>query len=51
MDNEQYKFVEFEKYCDSCKYKNTKADDDPCDECLSISARLYSHKPEKYEKS
>lgn len=52
MDNENYKFVEYDKWCDTCKHKDEI--DDPtketkCDECLSEPARLYSHKPINYE--
>jgi hypothetical protein len=47
---DRYKFVEYEKYCNQCKFKDTPDDEEPCDECLTISGRLYSHKPEKFEK-
>lgn len=39
------KEVNFNSYCYSCKYVNTKEEDDPCDECLSHPSNEYSHKP------
>lgn len=47
MDN--LKEVYFYKYCNTCKFRSTYDDDNPCDECLSIPARENSHKPEYYE--
>lgn len=44
----QYKFVEFEKYCQACKYeKDEKPDEinEKCDECLIYPALENSHKP------
>ena len=43
-----YKEVYFEKYCQTCEYKEVKEKDDPCDECLSNPTNLYSHKPVNY---
>lgn len=45
------KIVYFETYCQKCKYVNKKADEEPCNECLSIPAREYSHKPIKFEEN
>lgn len=43
------KFVDF-SYCASCKHKDTKEEDDPCNECLNQPAREDdSRKPIKYE--
>ena len=47
---EPYKLVDFDRYCPTCKYKDLKENEDPCDECLAMGANLYSHKPVKYEK-
>lgn len=44
------KFVEFNKYCPTCKYNDTWEVKDPCDECLAVSARYGSEIPEKYDK-
>lgn len=46
---ENYKEVYFDQYCKTCKYKDTKETDDPCDECLYEPVNLYSHKPVKWE--
>lgn len=46
---ENYKEVYFDQYCKTCKYKDTKETDDPCDECLYEPMNLYSHKPVKWE--
>lgn len=43
------KIVDFGKYCITCKYEKLKESESPCDECLSITARMNSHKPEKWE--
>ena len=43
-----YKEVYFNKYCQTCKNKDVKESDDPCDECLSQPVNLYSHKPVNY---
>ena len=43
------KFVDY-SYCASCKHKDTKEEDDPCNECLNEPAREDgSRKPIKYE--
>lgn len=43
------KIVEFDKYCDSCVYAENKEKEEPCNECLSNTTNLYSHKPVKYK--
>lgn len=43
-----YKEVYFKKYCQTCKNKDVKESDNPCDECLSQPVNLYSHKPVNY---
>lgn len=48
MEN-QYKLVDFKKYCKTCKHKDVKAIEDPCNECLGEGANLNSEKPVKYE--
>ena len=47
--SENYKEVYFDQYCKTCKYKDMKETDDPCDECLYEPMNLYSHKPVKWE--
>lgn len=48
-NNDYMKEVDFEKYCKTCKNNKLKEEETPCYECLSIPARPYSHKPERYE--
>lgn len=44
------KFVEFDKFCETCKYKDIKQDEEPCNECLENPVNEHSIKPIKYEK-
>ena len=46
---EECKEVRFDWYCKSCKHKDVKDSDDPCNECLDNPVNLHSHKPTKYE--
>ena len=50
MDYQSYKEVYFHEYCKTCKHKNIKNTEEPCDECLGEPTNLNSHKPVKYEK-
>lgn len=36
-------------YCNVCKHKDVKQEEDPCHECLNIPMRQFSHKPEYFE--
>lgn len=49
MDN--YKEVFFSEYCKTCEHKDIPGDEEPCNECLTIGARQYSHKPEKWKEA
>ena len=40
-----YKEVYFHQYCSTCRYREVKESDKPCDGCLSESMNVYSHKP------
>jgi len=42
-------FVDFEKYCKKCRNKDKAENENPCDECLDISVRSQSRKPQYYE--
>lgn len=44
------KFVDFNKYCETCKYKDLGGAEDPCNECLENPVNIGSVKPVKYEK-
>lgn len=45
----QYKIVEFHKFCETCKHKDVDEVKDPCCECLDNPAMVDSHKPMHYE--
>lgn len=45
---EIYKEVYFNEYCETCKFKDMKENEEPCAECLSYPANVYSHKPINY---
>lgn len=47
-ESDNKKEVDFKKYCATCQYENTPAEEEPCCDCLEHPARQYSHKPEKY---
>lgn len=42
------KIVNFE-YCNTCEYKDTPEDENPCHECLNEPVNLYSEKPVNYK--
>ena len=48
MDND-YQECNFETYCKTCKYKDIKEVEDPCNECLDEPMNLYTDKPVKYK--
>lgn len=43
------KEVLFEEYCKLCKHFSKDDCDDPCNECLSASYNIDSHKPVNFE--
>ena len=43
------KIVEFDKYCETCEYKDTKEVENPCHECLSNPTNVHSKKPVNYK--
>ena len=47
--NEEYKEVNFKKYCETCKHKNVNEVMGPCYECLEHPTNLYSSKPVGWE--
>lgn len=49
MDISERKFVEFEKYCKDCKFKDLEETEEPCCDCLAEPVNLYSHKPVKWK--
>lgn len=48
MENDNKKEVYFHEYCNKCKFEKLKEEEEPCNECLHVPAREYSHKPEKF---
>lgn len=48
MSDYGFKIVDFATYCKKCKHLDKKEDETPCDECLKISARIGSKKPERW---
>lgn len=42
-------FVDFEKYCKTCKYRQLNEVKDPCNECLVHATNWDSEKPVHYE--
>ena len=51
MNEDGMKEVYFGIYCKTCKYFDMDENslESPCDECLSYSSNLYSHKPVNYK--
>lgn len=43
------KIVEFDKYCETCKYKDVKEVEDPCNECLDNPTNINTKKPINYK--
>lgn len=43
------KIVDFKKYCETCKYREVKEVEDPCNECLDNSVNQHTSRPVKYE--
>ena len=50
MINNEQKEVYFDQYCKTCKNVNSKATDEPCNNCLSNPMNNNSHKPVNWEK-
>ncbi len=46
---DDYKIVDFEKYCTKCEHRDLKESDDPCFDCLDEPTNLNSHKPVYYK--
>lgn len=44
-----YKQVEFDKYCETCVYKDLKESEEPCNSCLEEPCNEHSRQPVKYE--
>ena len=49
MDINGMQEVYFDEYCQTCKYKNVKDHDDPCNECLDNPTNKHSNIPINWE--
>ena len=49
MDSNIFREVRFDKYCETCKYKELDEVKDPCNDCLAIGMREETEKPEESE--
>lgn len=49
MEGENIKHVNFDDFCHKCEYRENLENEDPCNRCLTIPARQYSHKPEYFK--
>lgn len=47
---QDYFEVDFRKYCKTCKHKDKKDTEMPCDLCLHNATNLHSTKPVRWEK-
>lgn len=43
------KFVDFYSYCVSCKHRDKKETENPCDECLKEPVNTNTSKPVRWE--
>lgn len=46
-----YKEVYYDQYCETCKHKDVKDTDEPCNECLDKPINLHSHRPVNWVKN
>ena len=46
---DEYKEVYFDKYCETCEYKDAPEIEDPCAGCLDNPIKPNSHKPVSYK--
>lgn len=42
-------FVEFDKYCNKCEYKDLENFKSPCNECLESPVNIYTTRPIKFK--
>lgn len=47
--DEEYREVDFEAYCKTCKYEKRPETREPCCDCLEEPTNLFSEKPVKWE--
>lgn len=51
MNDEGYKFVNFEKHCELCKHYKLVETENPCNQCLAEPVNLYTEKPVYFEET
>ena len=51
MDSDIFREVRFDKYCETCKYKDLDEVKDPCNNCLAVGMREETEVPEFYEEA
>jgi hypothetical protein len=51
LDSNIFREVRFDKYCETCKWKELDEVKDPCNDCLAIGMREETEKPEYYEEA
>lgn len=44
----EYKEVDFEKYCKTCKYEKLEGFQSPCNECLENGMNIQTSKPSEW---
>lgn len=40
-----WKIIQYDKWCSKCKYEKTEEISEPCNECLTESARFQNSRP------
>jgi len=51
LDSNIFREVRFDKYCETCKWKELDEVKDPCNDCLAIGMQEETEKPEYYEEA
>lgn len=46
---DDYREVRFDIYCETCKHKEKKENEEPCDECLEDPINLNTEKPVRWK--
>lgn len=43
------KIVNFDQYCNKCKYRNFEEEENPCYECLQYGANVHTDQPVNFK--
>ena len=49
MEINQEKIVDFDRYCDHCKYRDLPETEDPCFDCLREPVNTFTHRPTEFK--